>query len=132
MDALYLDKTKISILENQRKGLCLISAFFQGMESNVEGRRQCQEMITTEIVKAMTFVSDNIHFFGDISPSSYETISRWNASKICEVSKGRGLHSGEFWNIEILEKYIELAQIPAMVYYYVEVTKNFKSTVKSL
>jgi len=130
MDALYLEKSKIRVLENQRKGLCLISAFFQGMESSIEGARQCQEMITNEIVNAMTFVSDNVHFFGDISPASYDTISRWNAERICEVSKGRGLYSGEFWNIEILEKYIELAKIPVMVFYYIEVTNNCKFAVK--
>ena len=71
---------------------------------------------------AMKFVCDRIDFFADLSPPSFETISSWTESILNHVSTGGGLKPGQFWNIEILEQYVELAQIPVMLYYYVEVS----------
>ena len=121
MLGLYLKTDSIIFVENQKKGLCLISAFFQAMGPKDNKVLLPQSTITSEIWTAMKYVSENVNFFTDLSPPSYSTISLWTESILTHVANGGGLKPGQFWNIEILEKYIELARIPLMVYYYLEV-----------
>ena len=78
-------------------------------------------MITTDIVIAMKYISKNIFFFGDLSNTSYEIIVKWTDDIIEHVNNGGGLRKGLYWNIEILQKYIDVAKIPALLFYYIEV-----------
>jgi len=73
MSAIYLDidPNIMGILENQKRGLCLISAFIQGLGDS----RLTPDMIKHEIVKAMEFVNKHEYFFTDMSNTSFTTIS---------------------------------------------------------
>lgn len=127
MSGLYLIKDKIILLENQKKGLCLITAFLQGLYLNNKDIHVTERMIIDDIVNAMKFVVENKSSFSHLSTKSIATISSWKDSLIDSVANGNGLHSGEFWNIEILESYIAAAKIPIGLYYYNEV--NFIDNV---
>ena len=50
MTAIYVSKDTFIIVDNQNKGLCLISSLFQGMGSTNADLHQCQSMITKDIV----------------------------------------------------------------------------------
>jgi len=124
MSAIYLDidPNIMGILENQKRGLCLISAFIQGLGDS----RLTPDMIKHEIVKAMEFVNKHEYFFTDMSNTSFTTISTWTDNIIEHVNNGFGLHPGQFWNIEILENYIVHANIAVRIYYYIEVENQNK------
>lgn len=128
MSGLYLKKDNIGILENQKKGLCLITAFFQGLYlNNKEMSHQTESMITDDIVYAMKFIVEHKVTFSNLTSRSMSTIDSWSkiipnrGSLIDSVAKNNGLHPGEFWNIEILERYISEAKIPVSIFYYMEV-----------
>lgn len=121
MHGLYLITASVNFLENQKKGLCLISAFIQGLYPNSKDQHLTESLLTEEIVSAMSFVIANKKPFSDLDTISEEIVSTCNEQLIQHVSNKNGLHPGEFWNIEILEKYISLASIPVDLYYYVEV-----------
>lgn len=99
------------ILDNNIKGLCLISAFFQEIylqnrEENLTGK-----LLLEKITEAMTFVSTNNIHFTDLSYISFAIISTWNDGLIKSIAKGiEGLKRDQYWNIEMLELYISLAK----------------------
>ena len=122
MSGLYLSKDKIILLENQKKGLCLITAFFQGLYLNNKDIHATERMIIDDIVYAMKFVVEhNDYFSNNMSSKSLSIISSWTDKRIADVADGNGLKPGEFWNMEILEKYITQAMISVSVFYFIEV-----------
>jgi len=121
MDGLYLPKCQeLILLENQKKGLCLISAFFQGLFYQDHTR---EGHILEEIVKAMTFVINNSTHF---TPESVNIIDKWNGDLVNSIESGNPLKAGEFWNIEILENYIQKANIQRYIFYYREIPNEQK------
>jgi len=124
MDGLYLAKCdQLILLENQKKGLCLVSAFFQGLFIEDHTR---EGQLLQEIVKAMNFVRVNRDHFTEMSVESGNIIDRWNEDLINNVESGFPLKVGEFWNVEILEYYIRNANIQCNIFYYKEIPDEEK------
>jgi len=119
MDGIYLPKCdELILLENQKRGFCLISAFFQGLFDQDHTR---EGHLLQEIVLAMSFVIENKDKFKKMSNESLNVIGRWNSDLIRGVESGNPLKLGEFWNVEILENYISIANIQCSIFYYREI-----------
>jgi len=56
-----------------------------------------------------------------MSEESVNIIKRWNTELLQSVESGSSLKVGEFWNVEILETYIQFAKIECCIFYYREV-----------
>ena len=127
MDGLYLSKCdELVLLENQKKGLCLISAFFQGYYSQDHNR---ERQILEEIVDAMNFVKENRLNkncdFDQLSGESMNIINAWTSDLISDVQSGHSLQ-GKCWNVEILESYIRNADIDCSIFYFREIPNENK------
>jgi len=59
-----------------------------------------------------------------MSNESLNVIGRWNSDLIRGVESGNPLKLGEFWNVEILENYISIANIQCFCF----TTENFGRT----
>ena len=119
MHGLYLQKSEdLILLENQKKGLCLISAFFQGLFFEDHTR---EVDLLKEIANAMSFViSNNVHFT-DMSQQSIGVIETWDSKLVHSIESGGPLKFGQFWNVEILENYIDKANIQCSIFYFKEI-----------
>ena len=94
MNGLYLDKCdELILLENQKRGLCLISAFFQGLNYQDHTR---MGHILQDIVQAMNFVRENINDFQQMSGELIKIINGWNADLIQSVETGSSLKVENF------------------------------------
>ena len=126
MDGLYIDKCDdLILLENQKKELCLISAFFQGLHFQDHNR---ESHILLEIVQAMNFVWEKRDDFKEMysGSASVDIIAGWNSDLIKSVESGSSLKVGEFWNVEILEFYILESKIDCPIFYYREIPDEKK------
>ena len=72
MEDLFLEKCdQLVLLENQKRGFCLISAFFQGLHFHKHSR---EGRLLQEIIQAMRFVILEKREFGDMSGESMNGI----------------------------------------------------------
>lgn len=124
MEDLYLEKCdQLVLLENQKRGFCLISAFFQGLLSHDHSR---EGHLLQKIIQAMRFVISEKSEFGQMSGESLNVINKWNSNLILSIESGEPLKEGQFWNVEILENYIRVANIPCCIFYYREIPHQQK------
>jgi hypothetical protein len=115
---LIIGRSDVLTLENEGKGYCLINAFLQGFYSDA-GRLSDKER-DQMISDAMKLVVDNEEVARErLSQTSLCTIGTWY-DKYQSPLQGIALKKGEFWNHEILEFYIEIAQLKVQLYYFRE------------
>ena len=67
--------------------------------------------ILQEIAKAMTFVIENNVHFIFLSQESIDIIDQWSLELVSNVLSGFPLKISQYWNVESLENYIQMADI---------------------
>ena len=61
-----------------------------------------------------------------MSQDSIDIIDQWNLDLVSRILAGSPLKVGQFWNVEILENYIQKANIQCSIFYYKEIPDEEK------